>query len=277
MTNYNEELKTLSDNGLLPDNHYLAAKRFTRPYSNQGEFYYGIATIAYVPIVNGLSACVYAMRAVWATMRALGNLLILKPGYTVDAVRDAGFHSLLTIGLAVMAPINALTSSLELLTRTIASWFSGEEPIADLSPLSFSARSAQESEQYKTLLPSSSYFKGSRFFTPYQDALQCLGQLAAPVASGVSSGFSSLYQAAHAISAAINGLSNLVICKPRHALENVRDCSIHASLALSLAVMAPINALVEGLAFISRLGATWLSACIQPEVENATATNFRLG
>ena len=135
MTNYNEELNTLTKNGLLPDNRYITAQRFTSHYRNTGEFYQGITAIAYMPIINGISACVYAMRAVWATLRALGNLLILKPGYTANAVMDLGFHSMLTIGLAVMAPIHALTSSLELLTRTISSWFTGQESVADLSIL----------------------------------------------------------------------------------------------------------------------------------------------
>ena len=108
MTNYNKELKVLTDNGLLPNSQYIAAQRFTSHYKNKDEFYEGITPIAYLPIINGISACVYAIRAVWATLGAVGNLLILKPGYAANAVTDLRFHSMLTIGLAVMAPIHAL-------------------------------------------------------------------------------------------------------------------------------------------------------------------------
>lgn len=43
--------------------------------------------------------------------------------------------------------------------------------------------------------------------------------------------------------------------------------------------MTPINALVEGIAFMTRLGTTWVSACLKPEVtetehENTTAYQF---
>ena len=141
--------------------------------------------------------------------------------------------------------------------------------------LNFAAKSSEEIQKNKSLLPSSTYFKSSRFFSPYQDALQCLEQLAAPAVSVFSSSLGSLYQAANAINSAISCLTNLAICKPRHALENLRDCSIHTSISLALIVMAPINALVESLAFISRLGTTWISACIQPETADAEVSNLK--
>lgn len=275
MTNYNEELNALIRGGFLPNNQYLSTPRFTPPYQNTRELFQGVGLIACWPILNGISVCIHAMKAVWAALRAIGNMLILKPSHTVNALKEVCFHSMLTVALAVMAPIHALTYSLELLTRTISSWFTEEESVADLSKLNYAAKSFEETQKYKSLLPSSNYFKGSRFFSPYQDALQCLGQLAAPATSGISSGLGSLYQAVYAVSSAISCIMNIAICKPKHALEDLRDCSIHTSISLSLALMAPVNALVECLAFISRLGSTWLSACIRPETEEIATPSPR--
>jgi len=37
------------------------------------------------------------------------------------------------------------------------------------------------------------------------------------------------------------------------------------SLAISLAFMSPINAILDGLAFLSRMGTTWVTACTENE------------
>lgn len=269
MTNYNEILSDLFANEVLPDKRFIAGERYFKPYQNTNEFYKGIECIISRPIINGLASMIYALHAVWATLRAVGNLLILKPAYAKAAMVDVGFYSLLTIALAVMTPIHALAASFEVLTRTISSWFMGQEPIDDLTQFSFVETAANEIEEVEDLLPSSTYFKSSRFFSPYKDALDCIQQFASPIGTTTRTTHHILAKALAAIFSAINGLTDIVICKPKHALEDWRDCGIYTSIAFSLALMAPVNALVEELAFICRLGSTWISACATSDVEEA--------
>lgn len=268
MTDYSKDLEFLTKNQLFPDSDYFKPERFTKPYANTKEFYEGIMTIPCLPIANGVAACFYAIRTVWAALRAIGNLLILKPGFAGEATQDLGVYGVLTLSLAVMAPINALVTTLELLTRIISSWFSGKESVEDLSKLDYKTQWTTEAEKYKRFLPSTTYFNRERFFSPYKNVFDCLGQLAAPIISPVQSSVGFLQQALTAIFFAIDGISNLVIGKPQHALQDFRYCSIHTSLSLSLAVMTAINPVIEAAAFLSRLGSTWFQACMGPQIED---------
>ncbi|MDR3503360.1 MAG: type IV secretion protein Dot [Legionella sp.] len=266
--NYHDEFTELTKNGLLPDSNYLSPQRFTNHFADSVEFWSHIGISCGLPLVNSLATCYYAARAVWAVMRAVGNLLILKPRYMAEALDDVGSNITLGICVAVMAPIHALTNAVELLTRLIASWFVGEEPRENLSQRGFIGKFSKEIDKHPTTLPSAAYFKSTRFFAPYNDAVNLIGQFFSPVVITVESGFDSLVHAAKAVTAAIDLITNIVICKPRHALEDVRDLGVHFSLSLSLAIMTPINAIAEGLAFITRLLSTWVNACRADEQEN---------
>ncbi|MFJ1268253.1 type IV secretion protein Dot [Legionella lytica] len=259
--NYHDEFTTLTKSGILPDSNYLSPQRFTTHFSNSGEFWGSLALTAGLPIMNALATCYYTARAVWAAMRAVGNLLILKPRYTAEALNDVASNITLSICIGVMAPIHALTNSVTVLTRLIASWFVGEEPREDLSQRGLVEKFSKEINKHTTTLPSSAYFKSTRFFAPYNDAVELISQGFAPLGIGFQSGFYSLAQAAEAVTNAINLLTNIAICKPRHALQDVRNLGVHFSLAVGLAVMTPINALVESLSFFSRLLSTWVHAC----------------
>lgn len=259
---FTDELKALVKGGLLPDNNYLSTKRFLTQYENSVQLGDGLLKIGFFPIINGLLTCFYATKAIWATVRAVGNLLILKPGYALDAFFDCSANLSLSLLVAVMAPIHALTGSVELLTRIITSWFIGQEPQDDLSKLGLSAKINAESNHFNDLLPSSNYFRSSRFFSPYKNVTSFIEQLSSPVVTLFKTGYSSLNQAVNAVISALDGIANAIICKPRHALANLSDLGVHLSLSFVLAVMAPINALVESIAFISRLGSTWVDACI---------------
>ncbi len=259
---FTKELNDLVKDRLLPGNNYLSTEQFFTPYENSTQLASGLLKIGIFPIINGLSACMYGAITIWATMRAVGNLLILKPGHALDAFVDCSASLSLALLVAVMAPIQALTASVELLTRIITSWFTGQEPQDDLSKLGLFAKISAESDHYNHLLPSSTYFQSSRFFSPYKNVTSVIGQLSSPVVTLFKTGYASLDHAVNAVISALNGIANVIICKPRHALEDLNNIGVHLSLSFALAVMTPINALVESIAFISRLGSTWVDACI---------------
>ncbi|MFT4060199.1 MAG: type IV secretion protein Dot [Legionella sp.] len=263
MAGFFEELKPQLDK-IVPESSYFSAKRFINPYENSKQFWEMLLKVGYLPIVNGLKACYYATRALWATVRAVGNLLIIKPGYAVDALRECSANLVLAFCSAIMAPVRALTASIELLTRILSSWFIGKES-DDLSKMRLVDRFKKAYNSYGDLLPSSSYFQSSRFFSPYENVMDFLGQLFSPLTTELDSGFRSLGHAFKAVISALDAIANVIICKPRHALENVQNLSMHLSLSFALAIMAPINALVESIVFISRLGSTWIAACASPE------------
>ncbi|CAM4498078.1 MAG: hypothetical protein LEGION0403_FIIPPAGN_01723 [Legionella sp.] len=259
--NYHDEFSALTKKGILPDSEYFSPQRFTTHFTGSGEFWSHVTLSCGLTLVNGLATCYYTARAVWAVMRVVGNLLILKPRYMAEALDDVASNITLGLCAAVMAPIHALTYSVELLTRLIASWFVGEEPRENLSNRGLIDKFSKEVNKHPTTLPSAAYFKSTKFFAPYEEAVDLIGQFFAPAGIAFQSGFSSLVQAARAIAAAINLITNIAICKPRHALEDTRNLSVRFSLSLSLAIMTPINALAEGLAFFSRLLSTWVDAC----------------
>lgn len=167
-----------------------------------------------------------------------------------------------------MAPIHALASAIELLTRTVSSWFTGEEPRKDLSKLGFIAKFAEENAKRDDLLPSSTYLNKARFFGRYNNVFEFLGQLINPAIIGIDTGINCLYRALLAANASIQCLVNLVICKPRHAKDNLVDFGVNLSLSASLLVMTPVNAIVEAIALITRLGATWLNTCFQGDEQH---------
>ena len=263
------EFEELKSSGLFPNKDFLSLGRLTIPYADVNELGTGISEIAWKPIINGLNALWHALNAVWAALRVVGNLLILKPNHAAEAGKECGIYALLTLGLTVMAPIHALSSALELLTRIISSWFTGEkEPTDDLSKLSLASRWLKESNDYTNLLPSSNYLNKSRFFSPYANAIECLEQLLVkPISTFAKSGLGALLRALVVVMDAIECIANLTIGKPRHAWDNLLDCGVHSSLSVSLAVMAVVNPLIEGIAFVSRLSSTWVSSCMQPETE----------
>lgn len=272
MANYREEINYLMEIGLVPSKDYIAPERFITHYADTTQFWGGLSAVAFLPIINGLGACYYAARTMWATLRAIGNLLILKPGLAGEAITDAGFGLTMSICLAVMAPIHALTQSIEVITRTISSWFVGKENVENLSENGLLTEFVTNVKPYQRAgkLFSANYFNKSRFFSTYEGAFDCLAQMASPITTIFTTGYYSLSEACSGVNSAIECLANLLICKPGHALENLRDLSVHFSLAIGLAVMTPINALVESIAFISRLGSTWVSACTSPEDKHST-------
>jgi hypothetical protein len=262
---YQKELDFLTKYEMFPTESYIAVTRFINVYNNTEAFWNGLGSIAIMPIANGLGACYYALRAIWATLRAIGNLLILKPGDALDSIKDAGFHLTMTICLAVMAPIHALTYTVELLTRTVSSWFNQILPVESLkleeNPSLLESFKNQAAQYTKNMLPSAQYFRAARFFTPYKDAVSCLAQMASPFVMPVLTAYSSLSEALSGVTSALECIASLLIAKPKDALNNLKDMSIHFSLAVSLAVMTPISFFVEGIAFLTRTGSTWYSAC----------------
>lgn len=262
MANLQKEINSLINNKFLPDGEYLSIKRFTNNFADCDKFVEGLFSVPIFPISNALYACYHAAAAIWATLCAVGDLLILKPHDSKAAFQDAGVHITLTVALLAMAPIHALTYSLELLTRTVSSWFTGQESLTSLSQTGFIDSWSKEYKIHEKRLPSADYFKGSRFFSSYNKGSDVLKQAVAPFDAFVDTGFGALACALEAVTNALRCVINLAICKPKHATENISYIGINLSLAVSLALMAPINALVEGIVLTSRLGSTWVKACV---------------
>lgn len=267
MANLSTEMKRLYEEGLFPKSNYFSTERFATHYNNTQEFWYGLIKPIRLPILNALSAGYYALRAVWATLRAIGNLLILKPGPVGAALNDLAVHSSLSIALAVMAPIHVLSASLELLTRTISSWFGPEEP--EVLSASVYAKYIEEVKELNKLAPfppfTNTYISGPKFFTPYKEIGKFFSGLISPIAVPLETGYHSLHQASKGVIAALNCMANLLICKPNHTYESANDVGVHLSLAVYLAVMTPVNMIVEAMAVITCLGTTWFSACTDSE------------
>ncbi len=266
MTSFTLESSSLQENGFLPSPTYFSASNFIAPYRNVRQFSIELIEPVVMPIANGLAACYYAMRAVWATLRTIGNLLILKPLDAVGSFGDVCVHTTLSFALAVMAPIHAIVDSIRLLTRTVASWIA-DEPTYDLSSLGFVEKfmlDVKELTDDERLL-SRDYFNKDRFFTAYPRVGDFFFGMGKPIFSPVVTVFESLYHADLALRDALVCIANLLIAKPRHAGEAARDFGVHLSLTVSLAVMAPINALIDAIAFVTRLGTTWHSACTADE------------
>jgi hypothetical protein len=260
-----EQIAELQENQLLPNSKYISRARFLTHYENTKEFWEdGFGNIIVAPLFNTLVATYYTLNAVWATLRAVGNLLILKPVAAGEALYDFGTCITLTVALAAMAPIHALTAAIELLTRTASSWFTGAEPQEQWNP-SLEERFAHEMKHFRSLLPTKNYLNSSKFFRSHENVTSFLSSVYSPVGTFLGSGLFSLDQAFKAVISAIDCLANLAICKPQHALDALGYVGIHTSLAIALALMAPVNALVYGIACITRLGSTWVSACLDSE------------
>lgn len=279
MPNLQDEVRVYEDFNRLPKPDYFRDQRFTTGYETPADFWEGVENIPALPILNGLNAIWESLKAVWATMRAVGNLLILHIGDANAAIKDAGVHATLAIALAAMAPIHALTSSVELLTRTISSWFVSDEDFmgSSIKQLFTTEINDMKSLGGQAILPNQSYFNKDRFFKPYKSSGEFLWATAAPITTGLQTGAFSLLYTLVAVHSAIKCITNLVIYKPNHALEDLRKLGVYTTLAVSLALMTPINALVEGIAWITRLGTTWKEAIFHLQQEGNESEFSRRG
>ena len=64
-----EYITRFIDLGVIPDESYYAAERFTSHYKNTAEFYTGISLIFSLPLVNAVNALYSVYNAVWAALR----------------------------------------------------------------------------------------------------------------------------------------------------------------------------------------------------------------
>lgn len=266
MASYKQEVKTLQTGGLLPDAHYLSPERFVTPYQNTDEFWLGLGKPLYLPMANGLASCFYAVRAIWTALRVVGNLAICKPVAAGAAFDDLSIEISLTLALGIMAPINMLCSAIEFLFKTVSCWIAGKEISDDLSQQDWFQKFATESQELHHLLPSSKYFK-NRFFNKYNDVGDFLGGAFYTIGIPFETGFHSLFQALESVYAALNCIANVIIAQPQQAEECFSNTSMHLSLSLSLAIMTPINLCVQAIEVLTRLGTTWVSACMEGEQE----------
>lgn len=268
MTSFSGEMASLEQMGLLPDYKVTS-------YKNTGEFWLGLAKPVYLPIANGLTACFYAARAIWSVLRTIGNLAICKPVAASDALSDLGTEISLGLIMGVMAPINMLCSAMQFMFNIASCWIAGKEITDDLSKKDWFKKFATDAGEVGHLLPSSKYFM-NRFFNKYKDVGSFLGTVFYTAGIPIETGCHSLYHALRAVENALNCIANVIIAKPLHAQECFRDTSVDLSLTISLAIMTPVNAMVQGIEVITRLGATWVSACMEGEEREYRGTGNSL-
>ena len=272
MTIFKNEIEQLVNNDYLPGANYWSSNRYIKPYKDTGMFWNGVLSVVKMPLLNTVLAFEYALLSIWAIVRAIGNLLIIKPSYAMDAAYDVSTYATLSIALAIMAPIHALTYSVEILTRLVTSWFSEkatDNATNDASPnLTYEARFFNTYHLFNQFLPSATYIEENKFIDPHENVLSFLYSAAFPF---ILMGFNGFYALTEALLLMINAtecLTNLLIAKPQEALVNVQDMGIDLSLSISLALMTPINGMVGAIAFITRLGSTWISACNNANVDS---------
>ncbi|KTD04136.1 hypothetical protein [Legionella feeleii] len=268
MTSFSGEMASLEQMGLLPDYKVTS-------YKNTGEFWLGLAKPVYLPIANGLTACFYAARAIWSVLRTIGNLAICKPVAASDALSDLGTEISLGLIMGVMAPINMLCSAMQFMFNIASCWIAGKEITDDLSKKDWFKKLATDAGEVGHLLPSSKYFM-NRFFNKYKDVGSFLGTVFYTAGIPIETGCHSLYHALRAVENALNCIANVIIAKPLHAQECFRDTSVDLSLTISLAIMTPINAMVQGIEVMTRLGTTWVSACMEGEDREYRGTGHSL-
>ena len=269
MTFFFEEVSILQDEGILPNWNYLHSSRFTAPYEHIGAFWEEVRSPVVLPIINGLYAVYYALRAVWSALSALSSLCIFRPGEAIDASLDFGVHISLAIALGVMAPVNAIIQSVELLTRIIASWFSADETTSDLSLLSFTEKWRRATLGLETIVFSETYFSKERFFTPYQDVGHFFKNLTHPFSITIETTLMTLSQMLDALNHSLDCLGYLLIGRPKHAREAFIDLGVDLSLIASLAFMIPINAIIETIVCITRLSPMCIASCTNEEDANS--------
>ena len=276
MTDFFKESKKLQENKLLLSSRDFTKVKYTAIYSNVGSLWTNAALPVITPIANAFLSIVWASSAAWAALRTVGNLLIMKPNLALNAFDDFGARFVLSIAMALMAPVNLILGTITLLTRLVSTWFKLPSIIASerlkaepmdinsgqTAPKTFLEKLVNESStQVKNdLLPSEKYINSAKFFTPIKSVTDLLGTVLSPVGMPIRGAVNSAVKGVQTAYELLICVSNLLICKPKHAGDSLRNAGAHLTLSLALAAMIPVNALIEALIVMTRLGSTWKAA-----------------
>lgn len=279
MSDYNAEIEQLQKYLLLPSMDLIQPSRFISNYKTPEDLWWGIASPITQPIFGLITSLVEALRSVWGILRFIGNVLILKFNDAGTALQDASVYFVLSLAVALTSPVNAALYTIELLTRVVTSWFTPEESDANLLQTGFSEKFTNKADGYvsSNLLPSENYLKRMGFFNKYSTVSQFFVQVAKPVIKPVTNVGYSFEHVVFSVIEALYGVSYLLIGQPMHAGEAFLNTSVEFSLSVALAVMAPVNALVNTIPIATRLGSTWYDAVFssdEVEPESLVSMNF---
>lgn len=272
--NYEKQRLEAQQAGLIPSKQKMFnKKRFYAVYDHVFDFWKGLAMPFLMPLSGLFQTIIKMCEAAWALIRVVGNLLIIKPALASVALKDSAFYFSVAVTILVTMPINAVLFSAELFSRNIASWLSKEqERTTDLPNTSLYQRFTKGIEPCikAYAIPTQTNVNKAKFFTPYTGFNEVVIQVITPVAKTADNLIQCLSEILQAIYDLLTSASNLVIAKPQHALDDLKSVSIHLAISIVLAVVIPVNVLLDTTATVSRFGATWYNA-YNSEEETLTA------
>lgn len=257
--NYEQLILNAQEEGLIPSQKYMFHKeRFYPVYKDVLDFWKGLVMPFIMPLSGLFLSIIKMCEAAWALLRVVGNLLILKPAFASTALKDSAFYFSFAVKLFVTAPINAVLFFAELFSRLAFSWMSNQqENTQDLTrkDLSLYDRAKADFEPFITLnaIPTINNVNKSRFVTPYTRYYQFFAQASMPVSRTADNAIQCVSEILKSIVDLLACISNLVIVKPQHALENLKSISVHFAVTIALLVSIPFNVLLDTVTTFSRI------------------------
>jgi|GEM_PF-5299827 len=272
-----QKIKWQQNHNLLISSSYLNNTRFTRAYRSKEDLWGSLTNPLIMPCTNLVFMTGYALRTIYALLRLVGNLLILKKDDAKNAGLDASARFSLMLAHAIMAPINALAYSATLFTRLVASWINNSRATVsqeDLDSLDRKFHNAANELPSYVAFGDETELASHGFFKPYQDLSELAQGVFSPILETTISAAVLIHQTLLATWSALSCVSNLLIGQLSLANDNLKDVGVHGSLMIGLATITPIQALITSISVITNIGATWHSACI--DSENASPANLSL-
>lgn len=273
-----QKIKWQQKHNLLISSSYLNNTRFTRAYRSKEDLWGSLSNPLIMPCTNLGFMTVYALKTIYALLRLVGNLLILKKDDAMNAGLDASARFSLMLAHAIMIPINALAYSAALFTRLAACWINpfpaATEDTPELESFDTKFDKATEALSNYVAFGDETELVNHGFFRPYRDLYELAQGVFSPILETTISAAVLIHQTLLATWSALSCVSNLLIGQLSLANDNFKDIGVHGSLMIGLAIITPIHALITSISVITNIGATWHSACI--DSENASPANLSL-
>ena len=248
---FKKHIFELQEKYLLPKKSYFSSARFFTPYANPGEFYSTLGQALFLPEYNALIACSY-------TLSSLGHILFFLDSLTMGSNNNPQkelFHATiamrLSLGLALMIPVHALTYNTELITRLVCSWLLSHKTITN--NLNQEYELTQEEAWDETNLKHRLVTAKNDALTSYLDLTDVTLGVLSPFTHGFEGVFSGLFHAGKACSYAVSCITNLLIARFMHAMHDAYQFGIYGSLAFKTACLIPIQAGIDIVVNLTRL------------------------
>ena len=251
---FKKHIFELQEKRLLPKKKYFSSARFFTPYANPGEFYSTLGQALLLPEYNALIACSY-------TLTSLGHALFFLDSLTMGSNNNPQkelFHATiamrLSLGLALMIPVHALTYNTELITRLVCSWLFSHK--ITTNNLNQEDEPTQEEAWDQTSLKHRLITAKNDALTSYHNLTDVTLGVLSPFTHCFEGVFSGLFHAGRACSYAVSFLTNLLIARFMHAMQDAYQTGVYGSLAFKTACLIPIQAGIDIVVNLTRLSTT---------------------